>query len=293
MAIHHIKHWLSTNPGWLLVYDNVNSYEEIAPFLPESGGHVILTTRNRQWPDKFKILSIDVMSEDEALELMASLIQRNIKDDEIDKSKNLVKLLGYLPLALAQAGAYIHQNQISISEYLDLYKSHEAELLEDNSMPEGTDSVPVAITWNISFRELIKNSKMDNEPSVIPYLLTACAYLSPDKISKNLLFALLEEAYPNAISSKLVSELIGPLWRYSLINSTEPDISIHRLLQVVLRYKHKQALKTKNIDYPEFTFKWYSYCLRGYKEFQKIENKDIIARNCAAFNLEYHGCIWV
>lgn len=45
--IAYVKQCLVENPGWLLVYDNVSNYRKIAPFLPETGGYMILTTRQR------------------------------------------------------------------------------------------------------------------------------------------------------------------------------------------------------------------------------------------------------
>ncbi|KJV79689.1 hypothetical protein RHORCCE3_1877 [Rickettsia hoogstraalii str. RCCE3] len=101
---------LVDNPGWLLVYDNVNNYREIAPFLPETGGHVILTTRQRHWPTKFSILPIDVMTEEESIKTIKTLIQRNVTLEEENAIRELVEILGYLPLALVQASAYIKQN---------------------------------------------------------------------------------------------------------------------------------------------------------------------------------------
>ncbi|WP_342271821.1 hypothetical protein [Candidatus Tisiphia endosymbiont of Parasteatoda lunata] len=69
----YIKQWLIDNPGWLLVYDNVNNYREIEPFLPEAGGHVILTTRQRYWSTKFSILPVNIMTEEEAIKTIKTL----------------------------------------------------------------------------------------------------------------------------------------------------------------------------------------------------------------------------
>lgn len=264
-AILYVKSWLSNHPGWLLVYDNVNTYEEIAPFLPENGGHIILTSRNRSWPEKFEILSIDVMNEKESLQLIQSLAGINLKNDELQKCKELVNLLDNLPLALAHAGAYIRQNQISVSEYLKLYKLHESELLADNSMPIGANHESIAITWNVSFAQLAKITENDVGSSISLFLLTVCSYLSPEKISQSLLLSLLKEAYPNLAYPELaLSKAIGKLWRYSLINcDKDGTISIHRLIQVVLREQHKKTANLKNTFGSRLSIEWYNHLLKG------------------------------
>lgn len=266
-ALFYVNNWLLKHPGWLLIFDNVNSYEEIAPFISEGGGHIILTTRNRQWPDKFEILPIDIMTEEESCKLMKTLIHRKIDTVEISDSKELVKSLGHLPLAIAQASAYIQQNKIKVSEYLTLYKKHESELLLDNSAPEGTNNLSVAVTWEISLKELAKKARIKNEPFIAHFVLTASAYLAPETISKDLLLAFLKEAYPNLISPELVlSKAIGQLWKYSLINTDENgDISIHRLMQVVLRNQHKKnvTLKEGTHHLNPVTQDWYNFLLKG------------------------------
>ena len=50
----YIKQWLHNHQGWLLIYDNVGSYDEIEPFLPKTGGHIILTTSTAVGPQALK-----------------------------------------------------------------------------------------------------------------------------------------------------------------------------------------------------------------------------------------------
>ncbi|MDR0774957.1 MAG: hypothetical protein LBE72_06685 [Rickettsia sp.] len=263
--IDYVKQWLTKNPRWLLVYDSVNNYHEIAPFLPEFGGYVILTTRQRNWPTNFSILPIDVMTEEESIKTLKTLIQRDITKEQ-SSIKKLVEILGYLPLALVQAGAYIKQNNIDILEYLDLYKSHETELLEDNTFLKETNNYnyPVAITWNISLEAIVKEAKLNNEPPIAIELLTVCAYLAPEKISRKLLLAWLQAAYPHLSSPQLtLNKHIALLWQYSMINYNEKEhIAIHHLVQTVLRYQFQEVLKNKNNIYSILDLRWFKLLLR-------------------------------
>ena len=248
-AIAYIKNWLASHPGWLIVYDNVESYEEIKPFLPEHGGYILLTTRQRNWPLTFQVLSIDVMSENEAIALIETLIAESRQGgiNERKEISDLAKTLGYLPLALAQAGAYIKQNNISVSKYLELYRDHEKEMLAEKTFPIGSDmNLAISVTWNITLSKIAKEAKITSTTSKdnisADMLLTACSYLAPEKISREFLLAWLQEFYPGLEKPELaLNKGLSLLWQYSMINyDGEQYINVHRLVQAILRYQHNE-----------------------------------------------------
>ncbi len=263
IAISYVKNWLENNPGWVLVYDNVKNYEEIVPFLPSKGGHIILTTRKQQWPDKFKMIPVNIMTEKEALILIKTLTKRNIYINEKIETKKLVKALGYLPLALAQAGAYIQQNKIKISEYLKLYNKYEKELLADTTLSEGTNSNSISTTWNISFKAIAKESKNKCELLLIKEILSVFSYLSPEKIPRQMLLTWLIIKHPNIDSPELIlNKILRLFWKYSIINYDGDNfISIHRLVQTVIRNQHKS--QKKNSGKPFLTSEWYTTLLQA------------------------------
>jgi len=255
----YIKNWLKTHPGWLLIYDNVHTYEDISSFLPEKGGHIILTTRNRYWPNKFKILPVDVMTEEESIVLVHSFMQQNIGIKEIETLKELVKIVGYLPLALSQAGAYLNQTRIPVTQYLELHKSHEEEFLTNNNLFDSQNTASVATTWNISLEAVRKETKQHS--SLALALLAVCAYLSPEAISESLLITWIKENYPNSQNPELIlPKLISQLSKYSLVNKDDENtsISVHRLVQVIIRQQHKSVDGNKAFGYPPVTIEWYN-----------------------------------
>lgn len=274
-AIDYIKIWLAQHPGWLLVYDNVESYKEIANFLPSEGGYIILTTRNCIWPNNFSLLTLDVMTEKEAIALMQSLVKYNL-NQKIDKVKELVKILGYLPLAIAQSGCYIQHNHTSIEEYLNIYKKHEEKLLEDhNTLPSASNILPVATTWNVTLESITQEAKVTNQAPVAIHLLTACSYLDPDNIPYNVLLTWLKTSYPDFLDVELLlTKFIGHLRKYSLIKKEEKgNISIHRLVQAVIRYQHKKSLVNQNDVYPPFTLRWYNNLIKSINEQFDLETE--------------------
>ena len=53
-----------------------------------------------------------------------------LNQSELEALDKLVHELGYLPLALEQAGAYIYENNSSFKDYLSSYKKRGLKLLE-------------------------------------------------------------------------------------------------------------------------------------------------------------------
>lgn len=267
-VILYVKDWLAKHPGWLLVFDNVESYQEIAAFLPEQGGHIIITTRYRNWPEKFPILPVDVMLEVDAVALMESLTNPCQEEGEKKAVKKLVAQLGNLPLAIAQAGAYIKQNNIAVSEYLELYRHHSQELLKDGTLPEDTSSPPVANTWNISLASIAKEAQTDSDLALAPEVLTVCAYLNSEQISRKMLLTWLKETHPKLPSPQLtLNKILKKLHLYSLINFEGVEyVSIHRLVQTVLRNQHKQIKVNgkKSLYFPIITLEWYKNLLKNF-----------------------------
>lgn|GEM_PF-1826075 len=268
-VISYVKNWLENNPGWLLVYDNVSNYEKISPFLPKKGGHIIITTRQQQWPDKFKILPVTVMTEQEAFDLMSVLTKKDIKKKEVLEAKKLLKAIGYLPLAIAQAGTYIYQNKIKISEYLDIYKKYEQDLLSDLNHTKEKKNANVATTWNISLNAIIKESRSNLEKALTKNLLIAFAYLAPEKISREMLVLFLKTIETSLPSPEItLNRLLRRLWKYSIITYDENGfIFIHRLVQSVLRKQYSALNKSNTSPRLIGIQDWYTALLKSMDAF--------------------------
>ena len=52
---------------WLLIFDDAEDPEVLAPFLPTGSGHILITSRNQAWTRHAEPLELDVFSQQESL----------------------------------------------------------------------------------------------------------------------------------------------------------------------------------------------------------------------------------
>ena len=116
-AARAVRHWLETGgDGCLLVFDNATDPAALAPLLPAAGNAQVIITSNHQGvADLGAGVPVDVFSEPEAL---AFLGDRTRLADEAG-ARTVAQELGYLPLALAQAGAVIAAQHLGYGTYLE------------------------------------------------------------------------------------------------------------------------------------------------------------------------------
>ena len=242
-----IKTWLSENRSWLLIFDNLEIMDTIIPYLPDRiKGRILITTRNTRI-DYGISLFLDVFSLEEANFFMKKRLSKNNEakmeyykyEDFTEKSSVLIKRLGYLPLALEQAAAYIKEVQCSISDYIELLRQSSVDVFSDKyASPEYYESI-VTSTWSISFAALEESSRQ---------LLNLCAYMGADNIPIKFFVDMRKELpapLTNDLAKKLtLNRVVTGLRTYSLTRGTAEYIHIHRLVQEVIRKNHEIEGKT-------------------------------------------------
>ncbi|MGW1681968.1 FxSxx-COOH system tetratricopeptide repeat protein [Saccharopolyspora sp. NPDC002376] len=112
--------WLGeTSLRWLVVLDDVASPNDISGLWPPAtrAGRVIVTTRRRDVPLRRRRQLIDVggFSRAEALDYFRQALAG--ESHLLDGAEELAQELGYLPLAIKMACAYIRQTGVSCAEY--------------------------------------------------------------------------------------------------------------------------------------------------------------------------------
>ena len=232
-----VLNWLAAHPGWLLILDNVDN--EAAATAVESllsqlsGGQVLITTRLRNWSGSVQVLHVDVLAPDDAAAFLLERTDGKLRAAEDDVATALLigEDLGYLALALEQAGAYISQRRLSFAGYRSEWQQRRAQVLAWNEPRLTQYPASLAITWLTSFEQLGEAARS---------LLRRLAWLSPAPIPESLLEVPIagEAANPGGAFDALV-ELEG----LSLLNrsSESPQFVVHRLVQEVTRLRQELA----------------------------------------------------
>ncbi|MFJ9749554.1 tetratricopeptide repeat protein [Streptomyces chartreusis] len=216
------RQWLAWHRGWLLVYDNVEDPADLAPYTGalHQGHHLATSRRATGWPDSAATLWLGSLGPDDAATLLCRLLFKGIPptpQQEVN-ARALVADLGCLPLAVKQAGAYLTQNR-GVS--LDSYRRRLGTKL--SRTVHGIDAErTIARVWNVTLQTL----ETEHPPAV--EVLHTAAWLAPDDIPYTLLTP--ADADPDDIA-----EAIGTLAAYSMVTDTGATVTIHRLVQSVLR----------------------------------------------------------
>jgi tetratricopeptide (TPR) repeat protein len=221
--------WLECHVGWLLVLDNVQHPDDIGWLVSRlEAGRILVTTRIRPasgWDAvRLSPIRLDVLSDGEALELLARIAQ----DPEVaapgiklDGGAELCAHLGNLPLAIEQTAAYIRNLSMSPHRYLELLQSAPAVMYEQAA--EGSDSArTIARIWRVTLDRLA-------DTPLAGQLLRILAWFG-------------HSDFPRAIVQELpdparIEHAIGRLAAYNMITLTQNGsaIAVHRLVQAVAR----------------------------------------------------------
>ena len=236
-AVQAVKDRLSATNGWLLVFDNARGPEDIRPYLPAgSGGHVIITSRSPDWRSVADPLSVGILNSEDAVDF---LHRRSGKRDE-GASRQLVEELGWLPLAIEQAAAYIDEHAKSIPDYLELFRRHRQKILS-RGRPSLDYPATLETTWELSFAEVRSQSPAGAD------LLSLCAFLAPDDIPLDVIIDG-KDRLPELLASVAGDELefdeaVLALRKHSLIERTGNAVSVHRLVQAMVRERMEKSDK--------------------------------------------------
>lgn len=254
------KNYLGNHDKWLLIFDNADYLTRLAEqqgkqsrtgdilsdYFPQSSGtgHILLTSRyDADWQGANRI-PVALFSEDKAVSYLNMVSGLTGQDDD---AAALADELGYLPLALLYAGAYIRQcHLISYSEYLKSYMSYGRDPLDEELYDTlGTvDAMPLYRTLSLILSNLEKpcgNARLDRIHEAVIQFLKICAFINPDDIS---LIPYIEGSakVPEPLRSIMESEIntrtfSAELTKYSLFryDSQNDTYSLHRLLQEFMR----------------------------------------------------------
>ena len=275
-----VLRWLGTNDGWLLVLDDVDDDPAVATvraLLPRlSRGRVLITSRRTDWAAGVRPVNLKPLATDEAARFLLDRAadRRRAPADGAD-ARRLAEILGGLPLALEQAGAYIARRKCALADYLLGWDDDRRRVLKWAN-PKDNASIAVAVTLERTHAALSPTARA---------LLSLCCFLAPDPIplslaeegerqlatAASLLESNVGQAPPPAAPSSKTSatgahetidagglpsgaramrprEALSELARYSTIERQARSFSVHRQVQEAMRLRIPDARRRRWLE---------------------------------------------
>ena len=224
-AIAALRRELRRRRDWLLIFDNAEDPDELFPLLPERhSGHVLITSQRPCWSHvetrRLQVLSTDVAAE---------YLQRKGQVADPGTARDLADALGGLPLALVQAAGVIADG-MRATDYLDLLRQQAPGLFAEGASHD--HELTVDSTWRVSMDRLAGRS------AAAVALFRLSAFLGADAIPLARLTAipLMPAELAGALADPLqLRQATAALGEYSLAETADSLLSIHRLVQAVTR----------------------------------------------------------
>jgi tetratricopeptide (TPR) repeat protein len=213
---------------WLLIFDNADQPDDLRQYFPGGPGDVLITSRNHRWQGSVATVPVDVFTREESREFLSKRTLIKASDPDTDL---LAEKLGDLPLALDQAGALLAETGMPVREYIGLLDERFLKIMALGKSADYPESVTAA--WQISVARVREQLPQAQE------LLRCCAFFGPDPIPRDV-FRSGTQVSGTSISDLmadpiLLASAIGELGRFALVSVAGRTITVHRLIQALLR----------------------------------------------------------
>lgn len=254
ITVQAVINWLASTSNWLLILDNVSSFQLAREFLPPVfHGHVLFTTQAHNLEKSLYSLQIEPLSPQEggdlllryrdAFSLYAPLSE--VTEEERNLAEEIAREAEGLPFAILQAAAYTIADAYSVKGYLNLYR-RERRLQRKELDHVLADSIhPASITFSNAIERLEKYDAAAIE------MLRVCAFLAPYAIPEEVLFKGVPHVGPQTqlLSKKYsaLKEKVEQLCDFALIDRdpSSQSLSIHPLVQALV----KDSLDSETYQY--------------------------------------------
>ena len=212
---------------WLLVFDNAANPEDLRVWLPGGPGHVLITSRERQWAEVASPVEVDVLTRAESTAILSDRGSGLTSSD----AGHLAGRLGDLPLAVAQAAGYLAATGMPPTEYANLLDARATEILDQGR--------PVSYPRSLAAATRLSTEQLARDDRAAAQLASLCAFLAPEPIPENLLTEAVDKL-PSPLKARAGDPIawrntLRHLTRQSLARIDHRGLQMHRLTQAILR----------------------------------------------------------
>ncbi|WP_066360716.1 tetratricopeptide repeat protein [Herbidospora mongoliensis] len=217
------RDWLAASrQASLLVFDNAAQVESVRRWCPATGAaRILITTRNRAFHTLYEAVDVGVFTPGQAVNFLHERTQRTTPGAD-----QVAAELGCLPLAIGQAGAYIHRRRLTYPAYLTLLRDYPL----DRYLPDAGDGYPAGTVQATLL-------SIDQAEQTIPRaraLLELLSALSEAGVPRAILYGTTE---PDPADTEDIDQLLADLADTSLVSFSDDGTTVlmHRLTSRVLR----------------------------------------------------------
>ena len=212
---------------WLLLFDNAQDPGDLTAWLPGGTGHVLITSRARRWAEFAVPVEIDVLARAESVALLRDRVP-GLPEADADQVADAV---GDLPLALAQAAAYLTETGMPTGQYAGLLGTRAAQLMGEGRPPSYPRPL-AAVT-------VLALDRLHGQDPAAAELAGVCAVLAPEPVPPDW-FPAAAAALPPVLAGSAVDPLawrqvLTSLGRSALARVDAAGLVMHRLTQAIIR----------------------------------------------------------
>ena len=200
---------LSTHNRWLLVFDDAGAQRDLARFVPDGPGHVLIGSADPEWEESAAVVVVPPFTRAESVRLLQA---RGVRLTAAE-AERVAAALDDLPVAVDLAGAALADPGTSVDAYL--------RLVSDRT----SDGDVVAAVCAVAFDRLAVD-----DPAALA-LLTLVAWLGAEPMPLTLLTAHQDRLPPvlarQAYDPALLAERAATLRRRGLAQVTDDAVQLH------------------------------------------------------------------
>jgi hypothetical protein len=212
---------------WLLVFDNAESPQDLAGWLPGGAGHVLITSRARGWAEVAVPVEVDVLARGESVAILRDRVP-GLPEGDADL---VAAALGDLPLAIAQAAGYLAETGMPAGEYAALVGPRAAQLLGEGR--------PSSYPRSLAAVTVLALDRLAGQDPAAAGVAGVCAFLAPEPVPAEWFTGAAAEL-PAALAGKVADPVawrlvLGRVSRSALARADSGGLLMHRLTQAIIR----------------------------------------------------------
>lgn len=174
--------------SWLLLFDNVETYNAIAHYLPKKCNHsrsaVIITTQKADLGESFPLrIDLSASAGINGLKLLLKLLGGyKMAAEDLEVAQEICDMVGNLPLSIEYIAGSLRNSNYSLPEFLAKFRNRPSYVWETHlsETPYQTRTKQLSAVWDMALEELDHESKK---------LIEVLAYLNPDSVFESMVLA--------------------------------------------------------------------------------------------------------